>query len=253
MRCSLATRPKTGDLVAVLPPPPLANFLAVRRYLPVGMLLLKHIAALPGQTVCRHGVVVTIDGRAVAAALARDRRGPAAARLAGLPHPPPRLKSSCSIPPRADSFDGRYFGPLPASSIVGRAAALRTAESPLTMHPNPRDPVIRLRAKAPPLFSRAHVPEVPDPATTALSNRPGWLRSGLAAALLILAHAGKACADPAPAQAQFAGAAALASYRTFIAEAAQRFDIPAALDYLRHARRKRRQCTRRVAPRAPWA
>jgi type IV secretory pathway protease TraF len=30
----------------------------------------------------------------------------------------------------ADSLDGRYFGPLPAASIIGRAAPLWTFEEP---------------------------------------------------------------------------------------------------------------------------
>ena len=41
------------ELVAVEPPEPLATFLAERRYLPRGIPMLKHVLALPGQTVCR--------------------------------------------------------------------------------------------------------------------------------------------------------------------------------------------------------
>ena len=46
---------QTGELLVVTPPEPLATFLDERRYLPKGVPLLKHIAALPGQTVCRTG------------------------------------------------------------------------------------------------------------------------------------------------------------------------------------------------------
>ena len=44
-----------GELVVVAPPEPLASFLADRGYLPLGVPLLKHILALPRQTVCRIG------------------------------------------------------------------------------------------------------------------------------------------------------------------------------------------------------
>ena len=44
-----------GDLVVVRPPEPLARFLADRGYLPRGVPLLKHVAAVAGQTVCRIG------------------------------------------------------------------------------------------------------------------------------------------------------------------------------------------------------
>ena len=44
------------DLVAVMPPPLIAEFLADRGYLPNGMPLLKRILALPGQTICRNGL-----------------------------------------------------------------------------------------------------------------------------------------------------------------------------------------------------
>ena len=51
-----------GQLLIVSPPPPLARFLAARHYLPMGVPLIKHIAALPGQTVCRIGSTITVDG-----------------------------------------------------------------------------------------------------------------------------------------------------------------------------------------------
>ena len=46
---------RVGQLLIVSPPAPLARFLAARRYLPMGVPLIKHVAALPGQTVCRLG------------------------------------------------------------------------------------------------------------------------------------------------------------------------------------------------------
>ncbi|MFX6926367.1 S26 family signal peptidase, partial [Acinetobacter baumannii] len=46
-------RLEVTDLVAVDAPEPLASFLAGRGYLPRGVPLLKRVAGLPGQRVCR--------------------------------------------------------------------------------------------------------------------------------------------------------------------------------------------------------
>ena len=64
-----------ADLVVVRPPEPLARFLADGGYLPHGLPLLKHVAALAGQFVCRIGVTITVDDVAVGEARDRDSRG----------------------------------------------------------------------------------------------------------------------------------------------------------------------------------
>lgn len=46
-------------MVPVLPPEPLASFLAERGYLPRGALLIKRVLALPGTQVCRRGLTIT--------------------------------------------------------------------------------------------------------------------------------------------------------------------------------------------------
>jgi len=63
------------DLVVVMPPEPVASFLAERNYLPRGVPLLKHVLALPGQTVCRNRLAIMIDGVVMSFARERDRRG----------------------------------------------------------------------------------------------------------------------------------------------------------------------------------
>lgn len=122
-----AGRLRLMELVAVRPPEPLASFLAKRGYLPAGVLLLKHILALPGQAVCRTRRTVTVDGTAVGDALERDRRG----------RPLPVWRGCCVVQPGEvflmnrqpkDSFDGRYFGPLPAAAIIGRVQPIWTRE-----------------------------------------------------------------------------------------------------------------------------
>ena len=113
----------TGDLVVVRPPEPLARFLADRGYLPRGVPLLKHVAALAGQTVCRIGRSVTVDAIEMGEARERDSRGRALPVWEGC-----RVIANGDVflmnPQSADSLDGRYFGPLPAASIVGRAIPL---------------------------------------------------------------------------------------------------------------------------------
>ena len=114
-----------GELVAVAPPEPLASFLANGGYLPKGVPLLKHVAALPGQRVCRVGAAVTVDGGRFGMARARDRRGRTLPSWSGC-----RAIVAGEVflmnADAPDSLDGRYFGPLPASSILGRATPLWT-------------------------------------------------------------------------------------------------------------------------------
>src|ERR1700684_4247332 len=63
------------ELVAVRPPDPLATFLDLNGYLPIGVPMLKRVLALPGQTVCRDGLTIAVDNIAVGQAHERDKRG----------------------------------------------------------------------------------------------------------------------------------------------------------------------------------
>lgn len=115
------------DLVAVDAPEPLATFLSDGGYLPRGVPLLKRVAALPGQRVCRTGLTITIDGLPLGDALDRDRRGRALPVWQGC-----RLVADGELFLMnwqvRDSLDGRYFGPLPAAAVIGRATPLYTDE-----------------------------------------------------------------------------------------------------------------------------
>ena len=123
--------PPTGALVAIAPPERLSRWLSARGYLPEGVPLLKHVAAKAGQRVCRIGAVVSVDARRVATARARDGQG----------RPLPVWQGCRTLEPGeifllnpsvSDSLDGRYFGPLPASAVIGRAMPLhlRAPSSP---------------------------------------------------------------------------------------------------------------------------
>ena len=118
---------RVTDLVAVSAPEPLAGFLSQREYLPRGVPLMKRIAALPGQTVCRIGRIVSIDAIAMGEALAHDRRGRELPVWQGCR----TLRANEIFLMNwdvQDSLDGRYFGPFPKNSIVGRALPLWTDE-----------------------------------------------------------------------------------------------------------------------------
>jgi conjugative transfer signal peptidase TraF len=118
-----AGRLTKGELVVVKPPAALAQFMASRRYLALGVPLIKHVAALPGEIVCRSGRSITVDGIVKAEALDRDTRGrklPAWQGCRAVQTGEVFLMNA-GIP---DSFDGRYFGPVPDSTIIGSATPL---------------------------------------------------------------------------------------------------------------------------------
>jgi conjugative transfer signal peptidase TraF len=115
------------ELVAVQPPEPLATFLDMNGYLPAGLPMLKRVLALPGQTVCRSGPTVSVDAIEMGEARDRDGRG----------RPLPNWQG-CGVIGEgelfvmnwqsANSLDGRYFGFLPASAVIGRALPVWTWE-----------------------------------------------------------------------------------------------------------------------------
>src|SRR3546814_16297253 len=99
-----------------------------RSYLPRVVPLMKHVAALPGQRVCRNGTAITVDGIAMGDALDHDRRG----------RPLP-IWTGCRLVAAGelflmnwqvrDSLDGRYFGPLPAHPVIGPTTPLSTHQA----------------------------------------------------------------------------------------------------------------------------
>ena len=115
------------DLVVVMPSEPLAAFMVERGYVGRGVPLLKRVVGLPGQRVCRAGLTITVDGIEMAEALERDRIGRALPVWQGCRVIAPGEIFLMNWDAR-DSLDGRYFGPIPASSVIGRAVPLWTDE-----------------------------------------------------------------------------------------------------------------------------
>jgi len=117
--------PRLGDLVAVRLPEDLSSRVVERGYVGADTLLLKRVAAVSGMTVCRNNLEITIDGRVVADAASADQQSRPLPRWTGCV----KLGSGevfLLIAGVADSLDGRYFGPLSADTIIGRAIPLWT-------------------------------------------------------------------------------------------------------------------------------
>ena len=112
-----AQRARQGDLVAAFAPAQVAELMAAHGYLPRRVPMLKHVMAVAGQRVCRTGDTVSIDGKPLAEARPRDRKGRPLPAWSGC-----RTLRAGEVfllnPASADSFDGRYFGPVPARGIV---------------------------------------------------------------------------------------------------------------------------------------
>ncbi|USQ95259.1 S26 family signal peptidase [Caulobacter sp. RL271] len=111
-----------GDTVLAWAPDPARRLAAARGYLPSNVPLLKTVAATGGDTVCARGPEILVNGMVVAVRKARDRRG---RRLPGW-QGCQRLANGAVllVNPAPDSFDGRYFGPVPATAIIGKARPL---------------------------------------------------------------------------------------------------------------------------------
>ncbi|UFS78782.1 S26 family signal peptidase [Tardiphaga sp. 37S4] len=126
-RLQPADRLFVTELVAIKPPEPLATFLDLNGYLPVGIPMLKRVLALPGQTVCRSGHTISIDKIDMGEVRERDSHG----------RPLP-VWHGCRVVGEdelflmnrqsKDSLDGRYFGPIAASAVIGRALPVWTGE-----------------------------------------------------------------------------------------------------------------------------
>jgi type IV secretory pathway protease TraF len=113
---------RVGDRVAVRPSASLAEDLDRRGILPLGKLLIKRVAAGRGDTVCRDGERVTVNGSQVAVAKIAPRIAETLPSWGGCR----RLSASevLLLGDTPDSYDGRYFGVTFADDITGRVTML---------------------------------------------------------------------------------------------------------------------------------
>ena len=116
------------DLVAVAAPPLIAEFLSDRGYLPMGMPMMKRILALPGDTVCRHGLDIIAYRSTIGHARGRDKAGRNMPVWRGCRRVGDDELFLMNFDVQ-DSVDGRYFGPFPGASVIGRALPVWTDEA----------------------------------------------------------------------------------------------------------------------------
>jgi conjugative transfer signal peptidase TraF len=113
-----------GSWVLLQLPPSVRSLAADRGYLPSQVPMVKRIAALQGDSVCRSGQAVTVNGTIRAIALARDSAGREMPVWAGCRVLQRDQVLVLTDPP--SSFDGRYFGVLSRQNVIERIAPLWT-------------------------------------------------------------------------------------------------------------------------------
>ena len=127
-RIEAINRISRGDLVVANLPADASELAAQRGYLPTGIPVIKTVAALDGDMVCDKMSLLQINGLPTVQVLAADR--------AGRPLPSPwkacrRLQEDevLLLSDRTpDSFDGRYFGAVQKTDIVGQAVWMGLSE-----------------------------------------------------------------------------------------------------------------------------
>jgi conjugative transfer signal peptidase TraF len=113
---------RKGDVVLAQPPRWAAQLAYRRGYLPLDVPLVKHVAALAGDTVCARGQVITVDDVTVAKRLPHDSMRRPLPRWTGCHSL--RAGQIFLINPVRASFDGRYFGISQRSDVIGRLEPL---------------------------------------------------------------------------------------------------------------------------------
>lgn len=112
-----------ADAVLIWVPKHVRKLVEDRQYLPPDLPLIKRVLGIDGDKVCRRGQAILVNNVTVAVALIDDDQG------RKLP-----VWSDCTtlgpdsfflLQRHPKSFDGRYFGPVDRTLIIGRARKLR--------------------------------------------------------------------------------------------------------------------------------
>ncbi len=113
-----------GDMVLAQAPDAARRLAAARGYLPQTVPLVKAVAAAEGDSVCAEGAWMFVGATRVAHRLRHDAQGRPLPWWRGCR----RLARGeyLLISPAETAFDSRYFGPVEASAVIGRARPLWT-------------------------------------------------------------------------------------------------------------------------------
>lgn len=122
---SLGAEPIRGTMVIARLPDAVRPLATERRYIPVNVPLVKHVGAVPGDTVCAIGPYIRIDGKDVAIRRAVDGHGRAMPWWSGC-HLLRQGEIFLLSSDVATSFDGRYFGVSSRADIIGTAQPIWT-------------------------------------------------------------------------------------------------------------------------------
>lgn len=118
--------PEIGDFVLVKPDQSLENFIISRGYLPENIPLLKRVAALSGDEICRDAQAIFINEIRVADAKCSDSKGRELPSWSGCFRLQPDEIFLLNDP--ENSLDGRYFGATNVSDVIGVARAVWVRE-----------------------------------------------------------------------------------------------------------------------------
>jgi signal peptidase I len=114
---------KRGDIIAMPMNPSATDYLGEKLGYPKDTMLIKRVAGLSGDVMCRHGIEVTINGQTIHATR-RDTSGILLPYWTGchvlLPNEVFLLGDHSS------SFDSRYFGPVTKPELSGTYQAVMT-------------------------------------------------------------------------------------------------------------------------------
>jgi conjugative transfer signal peptidase TraF len=124
-RVESAAKLRRGDFVLAWLPDAARELATERDYLPANVPLVKRVAALTGDVICSEQARITINGIVVATALRVDSRGRSLPRWSGC-RTLGQKEVFLLMPSVADSFDGRYFGPIATRAIIGKLVPLWT-------------------------------------------------------------------------------------------------------------------------------
>lgn len=116
--------PAKGDLAIINLPEATAVLADARGYLPAHSRLIKPVVAGSGDTVCRNGLVVRIEGQPLALADAEDMRQRPLPQWDGCHRLTP--SELFVISTVRGSFDSRYFGRIHVRHVLGTAIPIWT-------------------------------------------------------------------------------------------------------------------------------
>lgn len=111
-----------GDWAIVSGDSPAARWIAEQRFLAHGWPIIKRIAGVPGDEICRDGLHVSVNGIGVATAFKADSMGRVLPEWSGCATLQEGEFFLLNNHPR--SLDGRYFGAASADDIEGEARLL---------------------------------------------------------------------------------------------------------------------------------